>query len=425
MPRHSIIIPCYNAARHLPAALASCLAQTDRDWEVVAIDDGSVDGTAGLLAAAAHSDHRIRVITQANAGVGQARNAGLAAATGDSVCFLDADDQLEPAKLERQGAVLDVNPGIDVVTCDGVVVDDEGKVLFESLVDGRDFAARPPLFDALFAGGLFPPVVPLVRTAVARQAGGFSAERESAGWADTEFWMRVALAGGGHHHLADRLVRYRRTTGSMSADEGAMEMAARRVYARLLREQPERCAVALRRLQVNRRDVHLAQDLLRQEVCAMAHERGLLRSELGAATARQAMLESELARWRPYAVEAFELRLRQLAACGRPLAVWGAGSGGRRALEAVRRAGAVVALVIDRDPAKHGGLVGGVPVEGPATVLGAGPGHWVVVIASAYAGEIARGLEDAGWRADDDYRVLDLTLLAASEARLAPTNPKI
>lgn len=425
MPRHSIVIPCFNAARHLSAALASCLAQTDGDWEVVAVDDGSVDGTSALLAAAAARDPRIRVITQANAGVGPARNVGLATARGDYVCFLDADDELEPAKLERQGAVLAANPGIGLVTCDGVVVDDAGVVLFDSLVDSRDFVARPPLFDALFAGGLFPPVVPLVRTALARQAGGFSAERESAGWADTEFWMRVALAGGGYHHLSERLVRYRRTNGSMSADGGAMEAAAHRVYARLMREQPERSAVALRRLQVNWRDLRLAQDLLRQEVSALAHERDLLRSELGAATARQAAAESELARWRPYAVEAFELRLRHLAACGRPLAVWGAGSGGRRALEAVRRAGAVVGLVIDRDPAKHGGLVGGVPVEGPAAVLGAGRGNWVVVIASAYAGEIARGLEDAGWRADDDYLVLDLSLLAASEARIVTTNPNI
>ena len=79
-------MPCFNAERHLPTSIASVVAQTLNDWELIAVDDGSLDGTLAYLQA--QKDRRIRVIAQANQGVSAARNAALAHCQGDFVAFL-------------------------------------------------------------------------------------------------------------------------------------------------------------------------------------------------------------------------------------------------------------------------------------------------------------------------------------------------
>ena len=100
MPEISMIVPVYNVEQYLPAALDSLRAQTCPDWEAILVDDGSPDGCGALCDAAARQDARFRVIHQKNAGVGAARNAGLAAARGTYVQFLDSDDTLEPQMVE-------------------------------------------------------------------------------------------------------------------------------------------------------------------------------------------------------------------------------------------------------------------------------------------------------------------------------------
>lgn len=92
----SIIVPAYNAGRWLPAAVRSVLAQTEQDWELVLVDDGSTDATPGLCDGYAASDARIRVEHTPNAGVSAARNSGLKLCRGQWILFLDADDVLHP-----------------------------------------------------------------------------------------------------------------------------------------------------------------------------------------------------------------------------------------------------------------------------------------------------------------------------------------
>lgn len=100
-PKVSIIMPCYNAAAYLPSTLAAIAAQTLGDYELIAVDDGSVDETPAILAAAAEKDPRIKVVTQANGGEGAARIAGFAQVTGEFLAHVDADDQIEPTLLEH------------------------------------------------------------------------------------------------------------------------------------------------------------------------------------------------------------------------------------------------------------------------------------------------------------------------------------
>ena len=90
----SVIVPCFNAERWLPECVASLRGQTMDDFEALFVDDGSRDGTAGLLREAARADARLRVFRQENRGVSAARNLALGQARGDWLFFLDADDVL-------------------------------------------------------------------------------------------------------------------------------------------------------------------------------------------------------------------------------------------------------------------------------------------------------------------------------------------
>lgn len=100
MPEISIIIPVYNVEKYLPRCLDSILAQTFTDFEAICVNDGSPDGSAGILSEYAKKDSRIKVITQENQGLSGARNSGLKEAVGEYIYFLDSDDCIHPQTLE-------------------------------------------------------------------------------------------------------------------------------------------------------------------------------------------------------------------------------------------------------------------------------------------------------------------------------------
>lgn len=95
----SVIIPAWNAERHIARAIRSVLAQSRPAEEIIVVDDGSTDGTAKVVRA---FGMQVRLITQPNGGASVARNTGIAAATGDWIAFLDADDEWLPDKLQLQ-----------------------------------------------------------------------------------------------------------------------------------------------------------------------------------------------------------------------------------------------------------------------------------------------------------------------------------
>lgn len=107
-PRVSVILPTYNRAATLPRAVASVLGQGLRELELIVIDDGSTDDTAGVLAG--FDDPRLRLLSQPNGGPAKARNAGIRAARAPLIAFQDSDDEWLPTKLESQLAVLDRSP---------------------------------------------------------------------------------------------------------------------------------------------------------------------------------------------------------------------------------------------------------------------------------------------------------------------------
>lgn len=112
MPFFSVIIPAYNRRRLLEKAVASVLSQTEQDFELIIVDDGSTDGTAGMVRAC--RDRRIRYDRQPHRGVAAARNQGLARAGGTFIAFLDSDDWWLPVKLARFRGVIEDHPDVCV-----------------------------------------------------------------------------------------------------------------------------------------------------------------------------------------------------------------------------------------------------------------------------------------------------------------------
>ena len=151
-PIVSVVIPTYNRAHCLGDAIDSVLAQNFQDYELIVVDDGSTDETCGIMKA---YDGRVKLIRQNNSGVSSARNAGIRAAGGEWIAFLDSDDTWEPDKLKVQVDDLQASPGAVAHMVDATIVvsDHEHISLFELRGIQEDFLRRPfrerPLCDVL------------------------------------------------------------------------------------------------------------------------------------------------------------------------------------------------------------------------------------------------------------------------------------
>jgi glycosyltransferase involved in cell wall biosynthesis len=232
--RASLIIPTFNHARFLGAAIDSALAQTLGAVDVIVVDDGSIDDTPAVLERYAG---RVRVLRQPNRGLSAARNAGLAAARGTFVSFLDADDVMAPTKLAAQLAVLERSPAIGWTYCD---------VLMETVATGATtraserfgYGARALdgwLFPELIHGNFIPAIAPLVRRTALEAAGGFD-ERLTA-LEDWDMWLRLSLIAEARYTPAV-LVTYRIRAGGMSEDRVRMDTSRFQVLDKINRTRP-------------------------------------------------------------------------------------------------------------------------------------------------------------------------------------------
>lgn len=125
----SVVIPCYNLKDHITRTLDSVFAQTYASIEVIAVDDGSTDGTAEILDVYRRTEERLAVIHQQNAGVSAARLTGIKAAKGDYIGFVDGDDLIDKDMYERllQNAI---DHDADISHCGYDVIKAEGKKSF-------------------------------------------------------------------------------------------------------------------------------------------------------------------------------------------------------------------------------------------------------------------------------------------------------
>ena len=194
MIKVSIIIPLYNKADCIARTLSSVLTQSFSDFEVIVVDDGSTDNGAEIVTK--HSDPRIRLVTQKNAGPGAARNAGFSASTGRYVVFLDADDEFGPDFLEASIDNLQKAPDCAASVCAHFRGPDKTPV-WTPAAAGLSISKGPwrlptdispekvkPLVDSFSAGSV------LCKREVVEKAGGYYEHHTTYG-EDSYLWLQV------------------------------------------------------------------------------------------------------------------------------------------------------------------------------------------------------------------------------------------
>jgi len=183
-PLVSVITPAYNAAHTLRACIESIRSQTYSDWEHIVVDDGSTDGTWRVLQTLASEDERLRVVWQANAGQGAARNAAIRMAQGEYIALLDADDRALTERLATQVAFLDAYPEVDVLGGAIINVTETGEELgIERLPAEHDILARSIYWICPF----FTSTV-MARRIFLEATGGFAEDLPRA--QDYDLWFR-------------------------------------------------------------------------------------------------------------------------------------------------------------------------------------------------------------------------------------------
>lgn len=225
-PLVSVIVPAFNAEATLAEALRSALAQTYPNIEIVVVDDGSSDRTAEIAA----GFEGVTLIRKANGGIASARNAGIAAAKGEWIAPLDADDLWHPTKIARQVAAAQsaaAPPGF--VYCWLRMIDGDGRVRGSGA--RHDFAGnvvhRHLYRNFVGAGGQL-----LIRRSALAEVGGYDERLKRC----EDVLLQFQLASRHAVALApEYLVGYRRVAGQMSANRDEM-LRYWRLLRRLLRE---------------------------------------------------------------------------------------------------------------------------------------------------------------------------------------------
>jgi glycosyltransferase involved in cell wall biosynthesis len=215
VPRVSVLLPVRDAAATLLACLDSLRAQTFADFEVIAVDDGSRDASAALLARAAAADRRFRVI-QGPGGLVAALNAAAEAAAGELLARMDADDVALPERLARQVARLDAERALDVLGCRVALLDGgrSGNAGMRAYVDWSNTLVTHEAMaaDMLVESPLAHPSV-MMRAAALRGLGGY---RAFDGPEDYDLWLRALAAGRRFGKLPEVLLRWRDTPSRLS-----------------------------------------------------------------------------------------------------------------------------------------------------------------------------------------------------------------
>ena len=213
-PLVSIVLPTYNGSRYIDESVASVLAQTYTNWELIVVDDASTDDTADKVAAYVEADPRIRVIRhETNRRLPAALNSGFAQATGEYFTWTSDDNLYSPNALAEMLAFLQTHPGVDIVYSDYTEIDEAGAEVARVRVgDPEELLERNPVRASF-----------MYRRCVQDELGGYSEGLFMA--EDYDFWLRASI----HFTLAPLhrdLYRYRTHESSLTSRHPDRQRAA-------------------------------------------------------------------------------------------------------------------------------------------------------------------------------------------------------
>jgi glycosyltransferase involved in cell wall biosynthesis len=261
-PKFSIVMPAFDAAETVGAAIRSVQLQTVETLEILVVDDGSSDGTAEVVASLQREDPRVRLFRQARGGPAAARNEALRHARGELVTSLDADDLLLPEYLSRMGAALELAPEAAFAYTDAWVLNDATKRVRRSSAMSHRKPKHPPEDPTELLRLLLPSnfifVAATARRSALESVGGWRENLTPA--EDYDLWLRLLATGRSGVHVEGLLAVYRRRSGSNSSDLHRMF----RARAALYREVAETWNVDLRSKRIARRRLLKAERWVRR-----------------------------------------------------------------------------------------------------------------------------------------------------------------
>ncbi len=218
-PLISVLMPCYNTVDTLGEALGSLKHQTLTDFELIAVDDGSTDGTLQLLKDWSTVEPRLRILDQSHQGIINTLNHGLEACRATYIARMDSDDRSHPERLEKQFSFLEGNPQIALVACQvagfppgqvregfKIYMDWQNALLGDADIRREMFVESP----------LAHPSVTFRREWIERVGGYFEN-----GWAeDYDLWLRLYLAGAHFAKLPEILLEWREHPERLTRTDG-------------------------------------------------------------------------------------------------------------------------------------------------------------------------------------------------------------
>lgn len=242
----SVIIPAYRSAATIARALASVAAQTVKPLEVIVVDDGSDDGTFEAASACGKDMNGVPLIVQRqdNRGAGAARNAGVRAAKGDWLAFLDADDEWLPRKIER--SLAHANEAT-LIAHDYVEVKNGRETPMDCV---RHLRAGADPFSALMLRGFIPSITVLARRDEVLAVGGFEESLPAA--QDYDLWLKLLERPGAKLAMfPEALARYSVTGTGITSKVAQRRRCSIRVLLRhldALMQRPGALRTALTRV---------------------------------------------------------------------------------------------------------------------------------------------------------------------------------
>jgi len=248
VPRVSVVIPVYNGESLIGDAIQSALDQTFRDFEIIVVDDGSIDQTNRVVSQFSRSVYYHR---QENQGAGAARNLGVSLAKGEWIAFLDADDVWYPQKLSVQLDSANTDPEVSFFYSDMDVIDLHGNLIqrdFLSPKPGwRDSTGPWNLVAVAFNGQPFPyPSTVLLKRRLFLEAGGFSPLFRRNYHEDFDLFARIAQLTS-LCYIPRSLVKYRKVPRTKIGEEDPAEenwIILLRRLSELWRDDAERLKVS-------------------------------------------------------------------------------------------------------------------------------------------------------------------------------------
>jgi len=239
-PGVSIVIPVHNGERFIARTLASAVAQTYDNLEVIVVDDGSTDGTATIVEAAMARNKRIRLFQMKKSGVAAARNYGISQAGKKLIAPLDADDLWHPEKITLQVKRLQTSsPEVGLVYCWSIAIDENDIIMPPITGLSRKSTAQGRVTVELAKGNFLEnSSSALIRRSCIEAVGGYDIDLQPHGAEDWKLYLALSEICG-FAVVPEYLVGYRESTGSLSKNVAGMAQSIELVGRWLIQKWPD------------------------------------------------------------------------------------------------------------------------------------------------------------------------------------------